>query len=61
MLAAEKMRQCSRRFSSSNLFTIFGDVQAIGPSGLFGWSIEGGFGERLEEGSMRSVMYAESE
>ena len=32
------------------MFTIFGGVQAIGPSGLFGWSIEGGFGERLEKG-----------
>ena len=29
---AAQMRQCSRRFSSSNLFTIFGGVQAIGPS-----------------------------
>ena len=61
MLAAAKLRQCSRRFSSSNLFTIFGVVQTIGPSGLFRCSIEGGFGERLEEGHKRSVMYAESE
>ena len=53
MLAAEKLHQFSRRFSSSNLFTIFGDVQTIGPSGLFRWSIEGGFGERLEEGPKR--------
>ena len=27
----------------------------------FGWSVEGGFEERLEEGPNRSVMYGESE
>ena len=61
MLAASKLHQCSKRFSSSNLLTICGGVQAIGPSGWFGWSNEGGFGERLEEGTKRSFMYAESE
>ena len=40
---------------------ILGGVQAIGPSGWFGWSIEGGFVESFEEGPKRSVMYAESE
>ena len=62
MLAAARLRQCSRRFSGSNLFTIFGDVQAIGPSGLFVWSIEGREVRRaIRRGSKRLVMYAESE
>ena len=61
LLAAAKLRQCSRRFSSINLFTIFVDVYTIGPSGWFGWSIQGVLGDRLEEGPKGSAMDAESE